>query len=133
MRIVAEDEHELWARTATKGWSETTELAEVMPELTRVGLKREGGVSFLAELDHQAIATGSMSMCDGVAVLAGASTILEGRNQGAQLALLGARLRHAAAHACDIAMMGALPGSASQRNAERQGFRIAYTRIKMAS
>ena len=25
---------------------------------------------------------------------------------------------------------GAAPGSASQRNAERQGFRIAYTRIK---
>jgi hypothetical protein len=27
-------------------------------------------------------------------------------------------------------MMVALPGSASQRNAERQGFRIAYTRTK---
>jgi hypothetical protein len=26
--------------------------------------------------------------------------------------------------------MGALPGSGSQRNAERNGFRIAYTRIK---
>jgi len=26
--------------------------------------------------------------------------------------------------------MGALPGSPSQRNAERQGFRIAYTRNK---
>jgi hypothetical protein len=26
--------------------------------------------------------------------------------------------------------MGALPGSGSQRNAERHGFRIAYTRIK---
>jgi len=31
---------------------------------------------------------------------------------------------------CDLAMMCAQPGSASQRNAERQGFRIAYTRIK---
>ena len=27
-------------------------------------------------------------------------------------------------------MMVAAPGSASQRNAERQGFRIAYTRTK---
>jgi hypothetical protein len=26
--------------------------------------------------------------------------------------------------------MGAQPGSGSQRNAERNGFRIAYTRIK---
>ncbi len=30
----------------------------------------------------------------------------------------------------DLAMMGAQPGSTSQRNAERQGFRIVYTRIK---
>jgi hypothetical protein len=41
-----------------------------------------------------------------------------------------ARLRHAAEHGCDLATMGAAPGSASQRNAERQKFRIAYTRIK---
>jgi hypothetical protein len=27
-------------------------------------------------------------------------------------------------------MICALPGSASQRNAEREGFRIAYTRLK---
>jgi len=39
-------------------------------------------------------------------------------------------LRYAAEKGCDIAMMCALPGSASQRNAERQGFRVAYTRIK---
>jgi GNAT superfamily N-acetyltransferase len=64
------------------------------------------------------------------ALLAGASTVPAWRGRGAQGALLGARLRHAAALGCDVAMMGALPGSASQRNAERQGFRIAYTRMK---
>jgi predicted acetyltransferase len=69
-------------------------------------------------------------MVEGVAHLAGAATIPEGRNRGAQLALLDYRLRYAAAHGCDIALMGALPGSGSQRNAERHGFRIAYTRIK---
>ncbi|MCA1573915.1 MAG: GNAT family N-acetyltransferase, partial [Acidobacteria bacterium] len=52
------------------------------------------------------------------------------RKQGAQLALLEGRLRYAAQQGCDIAMMGALPGSGSQRNAERNGFRIAYTRVK---
>jgi hypothetical protein len=69
-------------------------------------------------------------MSDGVAHLAGASTIPDGRKRGAQNALLDHRLQHAAAHGCDIALMGALPGSGSQRNAERHGFRIAYTRIK---
>jgi hypothetical protein len=31
---------------------------------------------------------------------------------------------------CDLAMMVTLPGSDSQRNAERNGFQIAYTRMK---
>nr|AGC71394.1 hypothetical protein [uncultured bacterium A1Q1_fos_1815] len=31
---------------------------------------------------------------------------------------------------CDLATMSALPGSPSQRNAQRNGFHIAYTRTK---
>jgi hypothetical protein len=130
VRLSREDEHELWARTATKGWSEFTEVADQIFDLSMVGAKRPGAASFFAELDGKPIATGALSMTGGVAVLAGASTIPEARNNGAQLALLDARLRYAAEQGCDLAMMGALPGSASQRNAERQGFRIAYTRIK---
>lgn len=125
-----EVEQELWAQTATRGWGEFVEVADVVLELSRIGVKRPGALCFLAELDGKPIATGSLIICDGVALLAGASTIPEGRKQGAQLALLDARLRYAVAQGCDLAMMGALPGSASQRNAERQGFRIAYTRIK---
>jgi hypothetical protein len=86
--------------------------------------------SSLAELDGRAIATGGLYIRDGVALLAGASTIPDARHQGAQLALLEHRLRFAADAGCELAMMGALPGSGSQRNAERNGFRIAYTRIK---
>jgi hypothetical protein len=39
-------------------------------------------------------------------------------------------MHYAFDHGCDLAMMVAQPGSASQRNAERKGFRIAYTRTK---
>lgn len=63
-------------------------------------------------------------------ILAGASTIPEGRRQGAQNALLHARLAHAAELGCTIAIMGASPGSQSQKNAQRNGFQIAYTRTK---
>jgi hypothetical protein len=98
--------------------------------LGEITAKRSDGVCFLAELNGQAIATGVLLLHDGVALLGGASTIPEGRRQGAQLALLESRLRYAGENGCDLAMMCALPGSASQRNAERQGFRIAYTRIK---
>ena len=88
------------------------------------------GHAFLAEADGAAIATGGLTIHGGVALLAGASTVPEGRRLGAQNALLAARLHFAAEQGCDIAMMCALPGSASQRNAERHGFRIAYTRVK---
>lgn len=130
VRLIDKDEVEVWAQTSSRGWSEFPELADFMLMFGQVVARREDGLSFLAELDGKPIATGAMSIYDGVAQLAGASTIPEGRKQGAQLALLDSRLRYAAEHGCDIATMGALPGSASQRNAERQGFRIAYTRTK---
>lgn len=130
VRAIEEHEGELWAKTTVKGWSHLPELSDYLLELGPISAQREDAVSFLAELDGQPIAAGALSLCGGVALLAGACTIPEARRQGAQLALLDYRLRFAAERGCDIAMMCAEPGSASQRNAERHGFRIAYTRIK---
>jgi hypothetical protein len=130
VRLIRANEVELFAQTSAKGWSEFTEFAGSIVEFAQIQAQKSGSHSFIAELDGKPIATGALILNDGVALLAGASTIPEGRKQGAQLALLESRLRYAAEHGCDLAMMGAVPGSASQRNAERQGFRIAYTRIK---
>ena len=129
-RLAREGEEELWAKTAARGWSGETGFSDLLTGLFYISAKRSVSLSFVAEVNEQPIATGSLLIHEGVALLAGASTIPEGRKQGAQLSLLEIRLRHAAEKGCDIAMMGAAPGSASQRNAERQGFRIAYTRIK---
>jgi GNAT superfamily N-acetyltransferase len=130
VRMVGPDEGELWAETAARGWSEFEELSDFMLGLSRVSARRADAISFLAELDGRAVATGALSICEGVALLAGASTVPEARRRGAQLALLDARLAYATEKGCDLAMMCAQPGSASQRNAERHGFRIAYTRTK---
>jgi GNAT superfamily N-acetyltransferase len=130
VRLSTPSERESWSETAFRGWSDFGELAGFLLELGKVNAQRENALCFVAELNGQSIATALMSIVDGVALLAGASTIPEARKQGAQLALLESRLRYAADHGCDIAMMGALPGSASQRNAERHHFRIAYTRVK---
>jgi GNAT superfamily N-acetyltransferase len=130
VRRIEPGEVDLWADTAARGWGETPELAEFMRAFGTITATAGGTVPFLAELDGEPVATGALAMHGGVALLAGASTVPAARKQGAQRALLQARLRYAAEHGCDLAMMGAEPGSASQRNAERQGFRIAYTRIK---
>jgi hypothetical protein len=52
------------------------------------------------------------------------------RRRGLQAALLEVRMRYAFDYGCDLALMVAGAASNSQRNAERQGFPIAYTRTK---
>lgn len=130
VRVIDAGEETLWAQTSARGWSEFAEHADFMLSLGEVTAHQKAATSFLVEIDGRPVATGALSICEGVGLLAGASTVPEGRRQGAQLALLDGRLAHAADKGCDLAMMCALPGSASQRNAERHGFRIAYTRTK---
>jgi GNAT superfamily N-acetyltransferase len=130
VRIVEKNEVNLWAQTSSEGWSEFGEIADFLRELNQVVAYRKNGLSFLAELDGKPIGTGVLMIAGDVALLAGASTIPAARRQGAQLAMLEDRLRYAAAQGCTIAMIVTEPGSGSQRNAERHGFRIAYTRIK---
>lgn len=129
VRRIGPDEGELWGRIAAEGWG-MPDAATFMSDLGRAGAAIETARLYVAELDGKPIATATLHIDDGVAFLAGASTIPDGRRHGAQLALLQERLRDGADAGCDIAMMGALPGSVSQRNAERHGFRIAYTRVK---
>ena len=129
IRVIEKREGELWAQTAFEGWCEFTEVADFIRELGLVTVRSKAS-SFLAELQGNPIATGALLMFGDVALLAGASTVPGSRRQGAQLALLEERLRYAATQGCTIAMMVAQPGSGSQRNAERHGFRIAYTRTK---
>jgi GNAT superfamily N-acetyltransferase len=129
VRAVAGAEHELWARVAAEGWSHLPDLSAFLQDLATVNVARRNHTAFLAEIDGVAVAAGGLAMVDGVALLAGASTIPSARRQGAQRALLEARLHYAAGHGCDIAMMGASPGSDSQRKAEHQRFRIAYAGV----
>jgi GNAT superfamily N-acetyltransferase len=129
VRVVEKNEVDLWAQTACDGWSDFPEVADFLKELNQV-VAQSKGLSFLAEMEGQAIAAGALTIAGDVALLAGASTVPRARRQGAQNALLEERLRYAAARGCTVAMMVTLPGSGSQRNSERNGFRIAYTRTK---
>ncbi len=130
-RLVAKDESDLWASVAAEGWATIhPDLFNFMKAIGTVAVQTSGGHPFLAELDGRPIATGGFSIYDDVCILAGAATIPSARRQGAQNALLTARLNYAESLGCTLAMMCALPGSQSQKNAQRNGFEIAYTRIK---
>lgn len=130
-RVIGPEEASVWAETGAKAWAhEHPELKEFLLETGEVFTERHGSTCFLAEIDGQPAAAGALSIHEGVALFAGSATVAEFRRRGMQAALLEERMRYAYQQGCDLAMMVAEAGSNSQRNAERQGFRVAYTRIK---
>jgi hypothetical protein len=131
VRVIGAEEAQLWTNVSAKGWAhEHPELLDFLLQLGAISTARQESPSFLAAIDGAPGAAGVLSMHDKVALFGGASTIPELRCRGLQAALLQERMRYAFDHGCDLAMMVAVPGSNSQRNAERKGFRIAYTRTK---
>ena len=131
VRVVAQKEAELWSDISARGWThEHPEYEEFVRGMGAVCVAREQSPCFLAEIDGVPAAAGALIVHQGVALFGGAATIPELRRRGLQAALLHERMRHAAEHGCDLAMMVAEAGSNSQRNAERKGFRVAYTRLK---
>ena len=131
VRVTGPDEAALWNDVSTRGWShEHPELKQFLQDMGVVNAAREGSVCFLAELSGKPGAAGMLCLHDGVALFGGAATVPQMRRRGLQTALFEERMRYAAEQACDLAMIVVEPGSASQRNAERNGFQIAYTRTK---
>jgi len=128
VRRVEPSEGVMYGKVSAQGWSEHPELMPYIEGFAKLSVAC--ATCFVAERRGKPIATAALFMHEDTALLAGASTVPEGRRQGAQNALLDARLQTAASNGCTVAMMVAAPGSASQRNAERQGFRVAYTRTK---
>ena len=131
VRVTGPKEAQLWSSISAKGWAhEHPELLEFLLDVGTISSVRRDTVSFLAEVDDQPGAAGVLCMHDGVALFGGSATIPELRRRGLQAALLEERMRYAFDHGCNLAMMVAEAGSNSQRNAERKGFGIAYTRTK---
>lgn len=131
VRVTGPEEAALWTDISARGWThEHPELAGFLRQMGALCLAREESPCFLAEFEGQPGAAGVLSIHQSVALFGGASTIPELRRRGLQAALLEERMRYAFDLGCDLAMMVAEAGSNSQRNAERQGFRVAYTRTK---
>jgi len=121
----------MWADVLTRGWlNEHPEHGEFLREAGAISAACEGNVRFLARLDGCPGAAAALSVHEGVALLAGGATVPEMRRRGLQAALIEARMQYAFDRGCDLLMMVAEPGSNSQRNAGRNGFRVAYTRTK---
>jgi len=131
VRVVEQNEAELWSDVSARGWThDHPEFEEFVRGMGAICVAREQSPCFLAEIDGVPGAAGALIVHEGVALFGGAATVPELRRRGLQAALLQERMSYATDHGCDLAMMVAEAGSSSQRNAERKGFRVAYTRLK---
>ena len=131
VRVIGPEEMQLWNEVSLRGWThEHPELLQFMSAMMGFASARTNSVSFLADVEGMPGAAGTLVLYEGVALFGGATTVPEFRRRGLQTALLDERMRYASRAGCDLAMMVAEAGSESQRNAERKGFRIAYTRMK---
>jgi len=126
----AEREIDLWTLTVAQGFAEhfpvTQELLSIMRILRMERIRSAISLEWTGRLR-----AGRRWRCGAASRgLFGASTLPQFRNRGVQTALLHARMQRAAEQGCELAMSLATPGSASQRNITRRGFRTLYTRVK---
>jgi GNAT superfamily N-acetyltransferase len=126
----AEGEIDLWALTVSQGFAEHFPVTQELLGIMRMFAEGKNTECYLARIDGKVVGGGTVAMRGRIAGLFGASTLPAYRGRGVQTALLHARMQRAAERGCELAMSIALPGSASQRNITRQGFRTLYTRVK---
>jgi GNAT superfamily N-acetyltransferase len=93
----------------------------------------EGAILFVADVDRKPVACGAGLIIPEHRILAlfGAGTLSEFRRHGLQTALLRRRMKAAQEAGCEYAVIVTLGGTTSMRNAERLGFRVAYSKATL--
>lgn len=91
----------------------------------------ESALAFVATVENKPVAcgTGIVIPRHRVFALCGAGTLTDYRGRGLQTALLRARMAAAVETGCEYAIVVTQGGTTSQRNAERLGFRVAYSKV----
>lgn len=135
-RVNGSEQLKAWSNVVLRGFfdeegSPPIELAEVMTALTSA----PGSSAWLATIDEGGApipAAGASLLVHGrLGLFAGDATLPRYRGRGAQTRLILARLSASIAADCDLAAVCVNPGSASQRNYERHGFRLVHARTLM--
>ena len=132
------DEMRLWIETVAEGFvhADTFDGPPPTESFPREAIEKvfedfgetPGVTLYLARRDGEVAGGGSLRIFEGLAQLAGASTLPAHRRRGVQSALLRARLLDAAERGCDLAIVTTEPASKSQQNVQRAGFALLYAR-----
>ena len=134
VRRAAADECDLWSYTVGRGYFDTPELSEQEMDVGRAIFEMPRALCYLASDESgRPVAGAAAALYDGLMVLFADSTLASSRRCGFQRELIAARLNEAISRGCDVATASTQPGSASQRNYERMGFEVVYTRVTVVA
>jgi len=134
VREMAESEIEDFQEWSVAGFAAQSnpKPLELLKLLAISATSREDTILQVAEINGAVAGTAAVSIIDLGSVRGAhlhlASTLTQFRGQGVQAALLRARLRQAATAGAHLATVTARPATSSARNAERAGFKLAYTK-----
>jgi GNAT superfamily N-acetyltransferase len=132
VRRAMAEEGDLWSHTVGHGFFEQAELTTEEMDVGRAIFAMPGALCYLTNSESgETTGGGAMAVCGGLATLFADSTVPRFRSRGLQRELIAARLNEAVALGCDLAAASAAPGSQSQRNYERMGFRVVYTKVTL--
>jgi GNAT superfamily N-acetyltransferase len=125
-------ERDLWSHTVGNGFFDQHELTSEEMDVGRAIFGMPGAICWLAVAESgEPAGGGALAVHDGLATLFADSTIPAFRRRGLHYELIAARLNEALARGCDLATASTLPGSTSQRNYERLGFEVVYTKVTL--
>ncbi len=127
---VTDGEIDLWTLTVAQGFAEHFPVRQELLDVMRRFASGKNTECYLARFDGKVVGGATLAARGRIAGLFGASTLPAYRKHGVQTALLEKRMARAAELGCELAVSLAQPGSASQRNITRRGFRTLYTRVK---
>jgi hypothetical protein len=132
VRVAIESERDVWSHAVGEGFFEKPTLTEDEMDIGRAIFAMSGASCYISRTEADEVAGGAaMSVHGSLAMLFADTTIARFRRTGLHRELIVARLNDALCSGCDLAAAATLPGSESQRNYERTGFQVVYTRITL--
>jgi GNAT superfamily N-acetyltransferase len=132
VRRAGADEGELWSHTLGEGFFEKRHLTDPEMEIGRAIFEAPTSLCYMVVSESgEPAGGGGAAFHSTLATLFADSTLPQFRRLGFHRELIDARLNEAIARGCTLATASTLPGSASQRNYERAGFQVVYTKVTL--
>jgi GNAT superfamily N-acetyltransferase len=129
-RPCAAEDVQLWTHTMLCGFFPEGQIPEGWDRLLAPMAQVPNGLPMLVWAEGKPVACcgGIIAHEHRMVMLGGTSTLPAYRGRRIQTAAIGRRLNRAIEEGCDLAVVVTLGNTTSQRNAERMGFTLAYSK-----